>query len=115
MSRQGARAWSLTRAAAYGSGIGALAALFKIFGLHQSCSAGAPLWEIAGAARHGRAQFSGAAVDLSVRRQCAPLMASGGLIFRRTFLHHPPRLSARYAVAQIFRHFSSDFLHPPLA
>jgi hypothetical protein len=49
-SGEGGRAWSLTRAAAYGAGIGALAALFKIFGLHQSGSAGAPLWEIAGAA-----------------------------------------------------------------
>jgi hypothetical protein len=94
MSGEGGRAWSLTRAAAYGSGIGALAALFKIFGLHQSCSAGAPLWEIAGAARHGRAQFSGAAVDLSARRQCAPLMASGGLICRPDLSPAYPREQA---------------------
>jgi hypothetical protein len=39
----------------------------------------------------------------------------GGKLLRRTLLRHPPRLSARYAEAQIFRYYSSDLLHPPLA
>lgn len=32
ISAKGAQAWSITRAAGYGAGIGALAALFKTFG-----------------------------------------------------------------------------------
>ncbi len=44
-----ARPWSVARAAAYGAGIGALAAAFKTFALHQD-GAAAHLWEIAGAA-----------------------------------------------------------------
>jgi hypothetical protein len=49
-SADGARPWSLTWAAAYGAGIGVLAALVKVFALHLRGAAGAPLWEIAGAA-----------------------------------------------------------------
>jgi hypothetical protein len=49
-SGDGARAWSLARAAAYGAGIGALAALVKIFALRQGGAAVAPFWELAGAA-----------------------------------------------------------------
>jgi hypothetical protein len=49
-SGDAARAWSLARAAAYGAGIGALAALAKIFGLRQGGAAAAPFWELAGAA-----------------------------------------------------------------
>jgi hypothetical protein len=45
-----AQAWSVTRAAAYGAGLGALAALFKAFGpLHGSGAAGHVV-EIAAAA-----------------------------------------------------------------
>lgn len=47
-SADGVRAWSLARAAAYGAGIGALAALFKTFALRQDGAA--HFWEIAGAA-----------------------------------------------------------------
>ena len=43
-SGDGARAWSLARAAAYGAGIGALAALVKIFAIAAGrCSRGAVL------------------------------------------------------------------------
>ena len=46
-----ARAWSMTRAAAYGAGIGALAALFKtIAPPHQAGSPVTNFFEIAGAA-----------------------------------------------------------------
>lgn len=44
------RAWSLARAAAYGAGIGALAALVKIFGLRQGGATAAPFWDVAEAA-----------------------------------------------------------------
>ncbi len=51
ISADGARAWSMTRAAAYGAGLGALAALFKTLGpLHRIGSAAASFGEIAGAA-----------------------------------------------------------------
>jgi hypothetical protein len=46
-SGDGARAWSLARAAAYGAGI---AALVKIFALRQGGAAAAQLWEVAEAA-----------------------------------------------------------------
>ena len=49
-SRDGARPWSLAWAAIYGAGIGAVAALFKTFGLHVGGAAGAPFWQVAGAA-----------------------------------------------------------------
>ena len=49
-SGDGARAWSLARAAAYGAGIGALAALVKIFGLRQGGATAAPFWDVAEAA-----------------------------------------------------------------
>jgi hypothetical protein len=49
-SGDAARAWSLARAAAYGAGIGVLAALVKIFGLRQGGATAAPFWELAGAA-----------------------------------------------------------------
>jgi len=46
-----ARAWSVPRAAAYGAGVGALAALFKTLGpLHEAGSASANVLQIAGAA-----------------------------------------------------------------
>jgi hypothetical protein len=48
-SGDGARAWSLARAAAYGAGIGALAALLKIFGLRHGSAGPAQFWELAGA------------------------------------------------------------------
>jgi hypothetical protein len=44
---EGARAWSLARAAAYGAGIGALAALLKIFGLRHDGAGAAQVWELA--------------------------------------------------------------------
>ena len=50
-SGDAARAWSLARAAAYGAGIGALAALVKIFGLRQGGATAAPFWEVAEAPR----------------------------------------------------------------
>jgi hypothetical protein len=51
ISRDGARAWNVARAAAYGAGIGALAALFKTFGpSHASGSAAADILQIAGGA-----------------------------------------------------------------
>jgi hypothetical protein len=47
-STERARAWSVTRAAAYGAGVGALAALFKTFGpLHGAAPAAARVFEIA--------------------------------------------------------------------
>ena len=46
-SGDAARAWSLARAAAYGAGIGALAALVKIFGLRQGGATAAPFWDVA--------------------------------------------------------------------
>jgi hypothetical protein len=49
-SGDGARAWSLVWAATYGAGIGALAALVKMFALHARDAAGTSIWEIAGAA-----------------------------------------------------------------
>jgi hypothetical protein len=49
-SGDGARAWSLARAAAYGAGIGALAALVKIFALRQGGAVAAQFWEVAEAA-----------------------------------------------------------------
>ena len=50
-SGDGARDWSIMRAAAYGAGIGALAALLRTFGpLHNAGSAFAHVWEIAAAA-----------------------------------------------------------------
>jgi hypothetical protein len=42
------QAWNVFRAAAYGGAVGALAALFKIFGpLHGGGFAATPAWEIA--------------------------------------------------------------------
>ena len=49
-SGEGARTWSLVRAAAYGAGIGALAALAKVFGLRQGGADAAQFWELAEAA-----------------------------------------------------------------
>jgi hypothetical protein len=49
-SGDAARAWSLARAAAYGAGVGALAALVKIFGLRQGGATAAPFWDVAEAA-----------------------------------------------------------------
>ena len=50
VSGEKAQAWSVSRAAAYGAGIGALAALFKTFGpLHTTGLGANPVWEIAGA------------------------------------------------------------------
>lgn len=49
VSADRARAWSVARAAAYGAGIGALAALFKTFGPGHAGSV-TPVIEIAGAA-----------------------------------------------------------------
>ena len=46
-----ARAWSVARAAAYGAGVGALAALIKAFGpMREPASAAAHAVEVAGAA-----------------------------------------------------------------
>jgi len=51
ISGAGTRAWSVRRAAAYGAGIGALAAFFKTFGpLREAGSAQAHLLEIAAVA-----------------------------------------------------------------
>jgi len=51
ISRKDAQAWSIPRAGAYGAGIGALAALFKVLEpLHERASVVAGLAEIAGAA-----------------------------------------------------------------
>jgi hypothetical protein len=41
LAADGARAWSVARAAAYGSGIGAVAALFKAFGPGREAGLGA--------------------------------------------------------------------------
>ena len=60
-SGDGARPWSLVRAAAYGAGIGALAALVKIFGLRHGGAPAAPFWELAGAALAFALLCSGAA------------------------------------------------------
>jgi hypothetical protein len=51
VSGEKAQAWSVSRAVAYGAGIGALAALFRTFGpLHTAGLGANPVWEIAGAA-----------------------------------------------------------------
>jgi len=51
VSGGGARAWSVARAAAYGAGIGALAALVKTFGLmREPASAAVYFVQIVGAA-----------------------------------------------------------------
>jgi hypothetical protein len=50
LSGEGARPWSIPRAAAYGAGIGALAALIKTFALRQDGGAAAHVLDIAGAA-----------------------------------------------------------------
>jgi Asp-tRNA(Asn)/Glu-tRNA(Gln) amidotransferase A subunit family amidase len=39
----------------------------------------------------------------------------GGGSIRHILLHSPPTLSARYKIVQVYRHFSSGFLRPPLA
>jgi hypothetical protein len=50
-SGDGARAWNVTRAAAYGAGVGAIAALFRTLGpLHEAGSAPTRVLEIAGVA-----------------------------------------------------------------
>jgi hypothetical protein len=50
-SGESRRAWSISRAAAYGAVVGILAALFKTIGpLQASGASRAPAWEIAGAA-----------------------------------------------------------------
>lgn len=52
ISRDRTRAWSVTRAAAYGAGIGALAALFKTLRpRHEAGSVPADFLEIAAAAQ----------------------------------------------------------------
>lgn len=45
-----ARRWSVTRAGAYGAGIGALAALFKVFGPAHAVSLTTPALEVVVAA-----------------------------------------------------------------
>ena len=51
LAADGARAWSIARAAAYGGGIGAVAALFKTFGPGREAGLGAANFaEIAAAA-----------------------------------------------------------------
>jgi hypothetical protein len=58
-----AQTWSIPRAAAYGAGLGALAALFKTLGaLHGSGSAPALVLEVAGAAAAFALLCAGAAV-----------------------------------------------------
>lgn len=81
----GARAWSIARAAAYGGGIGTLAALFKTFGpLRAAGSAAAHSAEIFGAALAFALLCAGAALmrnfiarrfiwpDMSERRMTTP-------------------------------------------
>lgn len=47
VSAERARAWSITRAGGYGAGVGAFAAMFKIFGpLHGSAPAAAHILEV---------------------------------------------------------------------
>jgi hypothetical protein len=51
LAADGARAWSIARAAAYGGGIGTVAAMFKTFGPgHEAGLGAANLVEIAAAA-----------------------------------------------------------------
>ncbi len=64
VSGDGTRVWSVRRAAAYGAGIGTLAAFFKTFGLpREAGSAPAHLLEIAAVA-FGFALLCGAAAVL---------------------------------------------------
>jgi hypothetical protein len=50
-SGDGVREWNVAHAAAYGAGIGLLAALFKTFApVRGAGAAGTTLWELAGAA-----------------------------------------------------------------
>jgi apolipoprotein N-acyltransferase len=63
ISRDGAQTWSVSRAAAYGAGIGALAALFKTMGpFHHVGSAAANFLQIVGAALAFAILCAGAAV-----------------------------------------------------
>ena len=51
LTTDGARAWNVARAAAYGAGIGAVAGLLKTFGtLHASASASASVFQVLAAA-----------------------------------------------------------------
>ncbi len=71
ISKDGTRAWSVWRAAAYGAGVGALAALFKTFGpSHGSGSGALSVPEIAAAALAFAVLCAGAAAlrNVIVRR-----------------------------------------------
>jgi hypothetical protein len=49
-SEEKAQAWRIARAAAYGAALGAVAAVFKIFGpLHTGGFGATPFWDIAAA------------------------------------------------------------------
>jgi len=70
-SGENARTWSLSRAAVYGAAVGAVAALFKIFGpLHAPGAAATRVLEIAGAALAFALLCAGAALarNLIARR-----------------------------------------------
>ncbi|HML07088.1 MAG TPA: hypothetical protein VK430_03030 [Xanthobacteraceae bacterium] len=74
-SRDGARTWSPARGAAYGAGIGAVAALWKIsWQLRGAGSTGAHLLEVAGAALAFALLCAGAALlrNLIARRLIRP-------------------------------------------
>jgi hypothetical protein len=75
LAADGARAWSIARAAAYGGGIGAVAALFKTFGPEREAGLGtANFVEIAAAAFGFALLCSVAAIlrNFIVRRLVSP-------------------------------------------
>jgi hypothetical protein len=74
-SGEGVRAWSPARAAAYGAGIGVLAALLKIFGLRHDSAGTAQVLELA-------------AVALAFALLCAGAAALRNFLARRVISPH---------------------------
>lgn len=77
LSRDGVRTWNVARAAAYGAGLGVLAASFKaIAPSHQAASSAANVLQIAGAALAFALLCGGAAAlrNLIARRLIWPQM-----------------------------------------
>ncbi len=75
LAADGARAWSVARAAAYGGGIGAAAALFKAFGPGREAGLGATNFVEIAAAAFGFALLCSVAAILRnfiVRRLVSP-------------------------------------------
>ena len=77
-SSENAQAWNVVRAAAYGAGIGALAALFKTLGPLRATNAAASF-------THSAAEIVGVAVVFALL--CAGAAALRNLVARRLIWH----------------------------